>query len=249
MTRISMCSLSLLFALVAVGCENKQDSQAKEPAQDAPEAKASTTKPPEKKGARPVKEYPAAESFALKPLAVGQWIRLAVEPKGAPPSQVFVRIVGQEGEAFWYEIELNTPTGTSVSQFLVENAASKGFDKNAIRKMRTKADDGPVQEQAEPREAILKAAEGVLEFVTIPSPPPDFTKVERKEAKVAAGLFQGCFVYEAEHEEGGVKVKETVFRHPAVPLTGFVRSEGTRGRAAVAKELLEVHESGARSAL
>ncbi|MDC3961175.1 hypothetical protein [Polyangium jinanense] len=249
MTRIPMHSLSLLFALVALGCQNKQESPEKAPAQEAPETKPSTTKPREKRAARPVQEYPAAESFALKPLAVGQWIRFAVESKGVPPSQVFVRIVGKEGEAFWYEIEANTPTGTTISQFLVENAASKGFDKNAIRKMRTKADTGPVQEQTEPRDAILKAAESVEEFAAILNPPPDFAKVERKEAKVTAGLFQGCFVYEAEHEEGGVKTKETVFRHPAVPITGFVRSEGTRGSAAVTKELLELHESGARSAL
>lgn len=243
MTRTSIRSLSLLFALVALGCQNKQ-----EPAQEAPEVKASTTKPQEKKGARPAPTYPAAEAFTRKPLAVGQWIRVAVEMKGAPPSQVFVRIVDKDGEALWFEIESNTPSGTTVSQFLVENAASKGFDKSAIRKMRTKLDNGPVQEQTAP-EAIVKAAEGVEEFVTILNP-PDFTKAERKDAKVTAGLFQGCFVYEAEHEQGGVKMKETVFRHPVVPITGFVRSEGTRDSgAAVTKELLEMHETGARSAL
>ncbi|MDI1481390.1 hypothetical protein [Polyangium sp. y55x31] len=244
MTRTSMHRLPLLLALVALGCQGKQETQGKE---QAPAA-ASTTQPQEKKRARPVPEYPAAEAFTQKPLAVGQWIRVAVETKGAPPSQVFVRIVDKEGEAFLYEIESNTPSGTTISQFLVENAASKGFDKSAIRKMRTKQDTGPVQEQTA-KEAIVKAAEGVEEFATILNP-PDFTKAERKEAKVTAGLFQGCFVYEAEHDQGGVKMKETVFRHPVVPITGFVRSEGTRGSgAAVTKELLEMHETGARSAL
>ncbi|MDI1445334.1 hypothetical protein [Polyangium sp. 6x1] len=249
MTPVSMRRMTLLVALVALGCQSKPEG--KEPAPEAsaaPEAKASTTKPREKKAA---KEYPAAEAFTLKPLAVGQWIRIAVEPKGAPPSQVFVRIVGKEGEAFWYEIEQNTPSGTSISQFLVDNAASKGFDKNAVRKLRTKLDSGPVQEPSEPQ-AILDAAKAVEAYAAILAPPPDFTKAERKDAKVTAGLFQGCFMYEAEQDQIGQasKAKETVFRHPAVPITGFVRSEGTQSSGTpVTKELLEMHEAGAKSAL
>ncbi|MDC0745623.1 hypothetical protein [Polyangium mundeleinium] len=244
MTRIPMRLSPLLLALVALGCKGTQENQAKDQAPPA----ASTTSPSEKKSARAPREYPAAEAFTRKPLAVGQWIRIAIEPKGSPPSQVFVRIVGKEGDAFWYEVEANTPSHTSLVQFLVEGAAEKGFDKNAVRKLRQKPMDGPVRETSEPREVLI-AAEQVEEYVA-PLNPPDFTKTERKDTKVTAGVFQGCFVYDAEFAALDVKKKATLFRHPAVPITGFVRAEGTAvGGPTYTTELLEMHETGARAVM
>ncbi|MDI1431013.1 hypothetical protein [Polyangium sorediatum] len=242
MTRLPMLLSPLLLALVALGCKGAQENQAKDQAPPA----ASTTSPKEKKAPR---AYPAAEAFALKPLAVGQWIRIALEFRGQPPGQVFVRIVGKEGDAFWYEVEANMPTYTSLFQFLVEGAAEKGFDKNAVRKLRRQEVNRPVLEESGPPDVLRDVAEQVEAYAALLNP-PDFTKAERKDVKVTAGLFQGSFVYETESTVRGDKQKERVFRHPAVPITGFVRAESTQpGGPAYTTELLEMHETGARAVM
>ena len=232
----------LLLALVALGCKGTQETQGKDPVPAA----ASATSPGAKKDPR---VYPAAEAFTRKPLAVGQWIRVALEFRGQPPGQVFVRIVGKEGNAFWYEVEVNMPTYTSLFQFLVEGAAEKGFDKNAVRKLRRQEVNRPVLEESGPPDVLRDVAEQVEAYATLLNP-PDFTKAERKDTKVTAGLFQGCFVDETEYTVLGVKKKERVYRHPAVPITGFVQAESTQpGGPAYTTELLEMHETGARAVM
>lgn len=243
MTRFPMRRCSLLLALVALGCQGKQESQAQG---QAPQTTAPEATPTPKKPARPVKEYPAPEAFTLAPLAVGQWIRLSVEPKGAPPSQFFVRIVGKEGPAFWYEIEANTPNGTTVVQVLMEESAQKSLDKGAIRKLRIKTGTAAVKEYTGP--TIPTAGSVVDEYLGILGT-PDLDKAERADLTVYAGVFKGCFVRDVERTTLDMPTKEKTWRHPAVPITGFVRSEGTMNGVSVVQELLELHESGAKSAM
>ncbi|MRG90855.1 hypothetical protein [Polyangium spumosum] len=243
MTRIPKRLGSLLFALVALGCQGKAEPQAQDP---APQATAPEATPRPKKPTRPVKEYPAPESFTLAPPAVGQWIRLSVEPKGEPPSQMIVRIVGKEDTAFWYEIESNTPSGTKVVQLLLEEGARKKLDKSAVRKLRVKAGDAPAQEYAGP--TINTAGDVIEEYVGVLEL-PELDKAERADVKVHGGSFKGCFVQDVERAALGVTTKARTFRHPAVPITGFVKSEGTVAGKPVLKELLELHETGAKSAM
>lgn len=234
---------SLLFALVALGCQGKGEPQAQDP---APPATAPEATPRPKKSTRPVKEYPAPEGFTLAPLAVGQWIRLSVEPKGEPPSQMIVRIVGKEDTAFWYEIESNTPSGTTVVQLLLEESARKKLDKTAVRKLRVKAGSAPVQEYAGP--AIATAGDVIEAYADVLAL-PELDKAKRADVKVHAGSFKGCFVEDVEHTTLDVTTKARTFRHPAVPITGFVKSEGTVAGKPVLKELLDLHETGAKSAM
>jgi len=235
---------SLLLALVALGCQGKQDTK---PADPTPEASAQANTPTQKKkSAKPVPEYPAPEAWSLKPLAVGQWIRLAVKSVGTPPSQIFVRIVGQEGDAFWYEIESNTPNGTAIVQFLLEGAGQARFDKSKIRKIRTKPSGGAVQEYTGPM--MTMASDVVEEYAAILGQ-PDATKAERADTTVSAGVFKGCYVHEVGSTYRGQTAKEKTHRHPAVPISGFVRSEGTLDDRPVQRELLEMHETGAKSAM
>jgi hypothetical protein len=236
MTRIPMPLSSLLVALVALGCQGKQEAP---PQDQAPQTKTAEPK-------KAAKEYPAPESFTLAPVAVGQWIRFSVEPKGAPPSQIFVRVVGKEGPAFWYEVESNTPNGTKVVQVLMEESAQKSRDKGAIQKLRIKADMGPVQEYAGPTLAAAKSV--VDEYIEILGH-PDPAKAGRADQTVTAGTFKGCFVQDVESPGSDLVTKEKTWRHPAVPITGFVRSEVVVNGRSVVQELLEVHETGAKSAL
>jgi hypothetical protein len=226
----------LLVALVALGCDGKKSEGSAPAGPAATEAKAKPAP----------KEYPSPAAFELKPLAVGQWLRMVVKTTAQPPAQTFVRVVGKEGDAFWLEIEANTPTGTTVVQLLVDEGARKNFQKSAIKKLRIKQGLAPVEEFVGP--AITAAASAVDTHAALLAQPSQ-EKAERADAAVPAGTFKGCYVHDVDAEANGAAGKTKTWSHPAVPIVGFVRSEGSAGGRAVVTELLEMHDEGAKSTL
>ena len=235
----------LILAFGVFGCESKKpEGAAPSPAASGASATpGSTTKTG---GDTSRKSFPSPEKFDIVPLAVGQWIRLLITTPGQPPSQTFIRIVGKEGDAFWYEIETNTPSGTTIIQFLMEDAARTSFSKNAIKKMRMKAGLGPVQEFSGP---ALAAASAITDnYVTLIGK-PNLDKAQRADATVKAGEFKGCYVHEFEQNILGVAMKVKSWNHPAVPINGFVRSESKANGNDTSTELVEMHLEGAKSSL
>lgn len=237
----------LLVALLLPACESKEPTNAN----DKPSAQTSTEASPSKSAspaaAKPgPKEFPSPSGFDLKPLAVGQWIRIANTVESSPPTQTFVRIVGKEGNDFWYEIETNTPKGTTIIQFLMDEAARKNFQKSSIKKLRVKAGQAPVQEYSGPMLAMVGS---IVEDQVSLFGQPDLATAKREDTQTSAGSFKGCYVYETEKTMLGVATKLKSHNHPAVPITGFVRSEGKAGDRKVASELLEMHDDGAKSSL
>jgi hypothetical protein len=235
----------LVLALAAFGCESKKPDGAA-PASNStnatPEAAAKSTNAP----AAAKKSYPAPEKFDVAPLAVGQWIRLLVTTEGQPPGQTFVRIVGKEGDAFWYEIESNTPTGTTIVQLLMDDASRGTFSKSAIKKIKMKVGTGPVQEFSGP---TMIAVSAIVDNYTSLLGKPNLDKAERADASVNAGEFKGCYVHEIDQNIMGISMKIKSWNHPAVPINGFVRSEGTANGNKTTTELFEMHMEGAKSKL
>lgn len=227
----------LILGLAALGCETKAPS-------DSP------VTPPEKPAANATaagkKSFPAAAKFDVVPPAVGQWVRMLVITKGLPPAQTFVRIVGKEGDAFWYEIESNTPNGTTVIQFLMDEASRANFSKGAIKKLKMKVGLAPVQEFSGP---ALAAASAVMDSYVSLIGKPNLDKAERADVTVNAGEFKGCYVHEIDQSVMGVSMKVKSWNHPAVPINGFVRSEGDANGSDTTTELFEMHMEGAKSAL
>lgn len=234
----------LLLALVALGCEGKQPEKVDPSAQTptTPEAKPQQAKPTKP----PPKEFEAPAGWELKPLAVGQWIRLVVRTEAEPPAQTFLRVVGRESDGFWLEIESNTPNGTTVLQLLMDESARKDFKASSLKKLRVKAGQAPLQEYSGPMIAMVGS---VVEAQVGLFGQPDPAKAQREDRAVAAGTFKGCFVHEVEGNVLGATTKTKSWNHPAVPIVGFVRSEGTVGVKKVVTELLEIHEDGAQSAI
>ena len=243
-------SAFLILALAASACETKQpgDGPATPPENPTANSTANSTAEPAAKSTSTAakKSFAAAAKFDIVPLAVGQWVRLLVTTKGQPPAQTFVRIVGKEGDAFWYEIESNTPNGTTVVQFLMDEASRANFSKNAIKKMKMKVGLGPVQEFSG---ATLAAASAVTDSYISLIGKPNLDKAERADVTVTAGEFKGCYVHEIEQSVMGISVKVKSWNHPAVPINGFVRSESATNGIPTATELFEMHMDGAKSVL
>ncbi|MBK9264305.1 MAG: hypothetical protein IPM54_31450 [Polyangiaceae bacterium] len=242
-TRSSIALLAL--ALAAFGCESKKT----EGAASSPAAPSATTTPaPGTKSADGAakKSFPSPDKFDIVPLAVGQAVRMLVTTPGQPPSQTFVRVVGKEGDAFWYEIESNTPTGTTIVQFLMEDAMRTNFSKTSIKKLRMKMGLGPVQEFSG---ATLAAVGNIADSYVALLGKPNLDKAERADATVKAGEFKGCYVHEIDQSLMGMSMKIKSWNHPAVPINGFVRSEGTVNGNATTTELVDMQMEGAKSAL
>lgn len=243
----SCSSVLLVSALAAFGCESKKpDGASPTPATtSAPDATTAAAKPTSAPAAEK-KSYPAPSDFNLVPMAVGQWIRLVVKTDGQPPAQTFIRIVGKEGDAFWCEIEQNTPTGTTVIQFLMDEAARNDFKPNSIKKLKLRVNTGPVQELS----GVALAASGALteKYIRMIGK-PNLDKAARSDASVNAGEFKGCYQHEYDESILGVTMKIKSWNHPAVPINGLVRSEGTANGKNTTTELYEMHLEGAKSVL
>ncbi|HRI65903.1 MAG TPA: hypothetical protein PK156_16765 [Polyangium sp.] len=239
----------LVLALAACGCESKKtDSTAPTPASNAaapgatPETATKSTSAP----AAEKKSYPSPEKFDIAPLAVGQWIRMLVKTVGQPPAQTFIRIVGKEGDSFWYEIESNTPNGTTVIQLLMDDVTKGNFSKGSIKKIKMKVGLAPVQEFSGPAMAAVSA---MTDNYVAMFGRPNLDKAERGDASVNAGEFKGCYIHEIDQSVMGMSMKVKSWNHPAVPINGFVRSEGLANNAKTTTELYEMHMDGAKSVL
>lgn len=236
----------LVVALAASACETKQPGDGPPTPPANPTANTAPQTTAKNAGTAAKNTFAAAAKFDIVPLAVGQWLRMLVTTKGQPPAQTFVRIVGKEGDAFWYEIESNTPNGTTVVQFLMDEASRANFSKGAIKKMKMKVGLGPVQEFSG---ATLAAASAVTDSYVSLIGKPNLDKAERADVTVTAGEFKGCYVHEIEQSVMGISMKVKSWNHPAVPINGFVRSEGVTNGIPTATELYEMHMDGAKSAL
>lgn len=245
-TRSSVAILTL--ALSVFGCESKKpDAGAPAPASNpAPGATTATAAGTPNTQSAGKKSFASPDKFEIAPAAVGQWVRMLVKTAGQPPAQTYVRIVGKEGDLFWYEIESNTPNGTTVIQFLIEDATKSGFSKGSIKKMRMKAGTAPVQEfSGVAMTAISAMTENYIHLIG----KPNLDNASRGDATVNAGEFKGCYIHEIDQNILGMSTKLKSWNHPAVPINGFVRSEGTVNGTTTSTELFEMHMDGAKSAL
>lgn len=238
----------LSVALFISGCDSKKPEGAAPP--PASTGSGTTTSPAAKNSAPATtgaaqKSYPAPTDFNLVPLAVGQWIRLQVTIEGQAPTQTFIRIVGKEGNAFWCEVEQGAPTGTTVMQFLMDEASRDDFKPNSIKKLKLKTPNG-VQELTG---AALSASSALTDKYIHLIGKPKLDKAERGDVTVSAGEFKGCYLHPYDQQILGVSMKIKSWNHPAVPINGFVRSEGTANGAKTTTELMEMHLDGAKSAM
>ncbi|MBK8259393.1 MAG: hypothetical protein IPK82_42900 [Polyangiaceae bacterium] len=245
---IATLTLPFLLALSLAGCGSKEPSgspatTAAPGAKPAPTGVSTGASPGASPGA---KSYPAPTNFDLIPLAVGQWIRLLVKTAGEPPMPTVIKIVGKEGNAFWCEIEQDAPSGKTVLQFLMDESGRNDFKSTSIKRLKIKAGNGAVQELS----GAALAASGALtdKFIQLIGK-PKVDNAQRADATVAAGEFKGCYLHEYDQKILGISMKIKSWNHPAVPINGFVRSEGTANGKPTTTELVEMHLDGAKSAL
>lgn len=189
------------------------------------------------------KEYPAPGGYTPKPFKPGQWAKIQITKEGEAPTETTFKIFAQEGSAFWLEMETKMTSGPSISQALIELDPTMALHPDRIKQFRIKLPTGQIQDVPS---AILQTAAKPLLDQLASNRFNEAEKAPRADASSKAGHFKGCVVQEEERELLGMKIHLKTWSHPAIPIAGFVRSEGESGGKKITIELLEFGETGAQ---
>jgi hypothetical protein len=170
--------------------------------------------------------HPGSQAFAASdalepmPLAVGQWIELKPIDDKQRPSLMKYKVVGQEGSAFWIETWSETYKGKSELRMLVDFGDRKNPETVSIKGLRTRTNDGAVQDYPENMLGIFKSMwKPVVSSMII-----SWADLPREDATVPAGHFVGCYKRRANVKWGWYEATSDGWMHPAVPINGLVRS-------------------------
>lgn len=171
--------------------------------------------------ARPTQSFPGPVGFVPQSFAVGQWTQHKMV-YDQQPSFMTTKVVGQVGDAYWIESLHETYSGRTVTKILL--AISNRMDPNSveIRGVVMKDRNGHVNTIEGPVLSMMQSLyRGAVANLIV-----SWQGQPQEDASVPAGTFSGCFKMRTDAQWGGWKSASMSWSHPAVPLSGMVRSEG-----------------------
>lgn len=193
----------------------------------------------------------APPKYEPKPWAEGQWALYKTTSTDGHPSVMRTGIVGREDGGYWLETETWSYSSHSISKALYSKMPTTAEESvDFLQKIVSKSDDGPVQKQDfsandESARMMKQLMRAVITGAV--SAPTTVEGMPREDLAVAAGRFAGCAKFPSRVNFGPVRKKITAWFHPAVPLSGSVKSVADDGSHTT--ELLDFGDAGAKSAL
>lgn len=183
---------------------------------------------------------PAAAELA--PFKIGQWSKYRINMDDGTSTEVTYKVVAEEGGAYWLEIVRGAADAGTVMQLLINVTSRTDPSSLEIRAARIRMPNNQIREL---RDEMLKpTAEGykrALSDIFAPS----LTGAEQEDVTVPAATFRGAYKRIQKIETAKANSEQTVWLHPAVPISGVVKSEeiGKPNRT----ELLTWGATGAKS--
>lgn len=227
--RALISALVLALGLAAAGCGPSIDAAAKADVDRRVAALAAGGQ-----------AYPAPANPSPMAMAVGHWVTYKVIDSKSQPSFMTLKLVGQDGSAFWYETQHESYYGKSATRMLVDFGDRKSPDTIVIKAAKIKDQKGQVTEYPENLIGMMNSIlRGNLGPIAI-----DWTGLPQEDAAVPAGRFAGCYKGRTEVTFAGFKSSSVAWGHSAVPLSGMVKSQGDSGDTL---ELVAFGTSGAQS--
>jgi len=160
--------------------------------------------------------------FAPLPFAVGQWSQYKMINDKNEPSFLTYKIVGQEGDAVWLEMVNEAYTGKTIQKMLVAFGNRMDPGSVEIRAVKTKDHKGNVTEMPPPVIQMMQSTyRGAISMLVV-----SWQGLPQESAVVPAGRFDGCFKARTDAQWGPWRSTADSWSHPAVPLSGAVRSVG-----------------------
>jgi hypothetical protein len=204
-----------LLVLIAVGCDRSSAGGAAGGPRES--AGTSGAQAPAQGGhiARP-------SSSELSAFAVGQWSKYRIEMDDGTKTEITYKIVAQEQGAYWLEIVRGAADAGTVMQLLIEVKNRADPSSLTLTAAKIRMPNGHVRElrgeMLEPTaEGYKKALADVFVAPLAGSPQEDVT--------VPAGTFHGAYKRQQKIETSKASSEQTVWVHPAVPISGVVKSE------------------------
>jgi hypothetical protein len=165
---------------------------------------------------------PPPTGFEAIPLAVGQWSQYKLVDDKGQPAFLTYKIVGQEADAFWLEVVNERYTGRMEQKMLIAFGNRMDPTQVQIRAITTKDAKGRVTEVPPAMISLLQSTyQGAISSLVI-----RWQGLPQEGVTVPAGRFDGCFRARTEAQWGPWKSTADSWSHPAVPLSGVVRSQG-----------------------
>jgi hypothetical protein len=165
---------------------------------------------------------PAAPAFNPLPVAAGQWSQYEIVDDHGQPSFLTYKVVGVEGDAFWVETLYESYLGPSAQKMLIAFASRTDPNRIEVRSVVTRDRLGktaPLSAAESPN--LREMFRGIAAAMAIGWP-----AAQREPAIVPAGRFDGCYRSRSRGQWGPWTSIADAWRHPAVPLSGLVRSQG-----------------------
>ncbi|HEY5089208.1 MAG TPA: hypothetical protein VIK30_04525 [Polyangia bacterium] len=187
--------------------------------------------------------FPAPTAFAPRPFVVGQWTQYKLTDGNGQPSFMTTKIVGADGDAFWIESARDSYVGKTVSKMLVFIGDRMNPQSIDIRAVRMRDKNGRVTDVDPQVLQFMKASfQGAVSMLVI-----SWQGQPQEDVVVPAGAFAGCFKMQTDASWGPWHAASLSWSHPAVPISGVVRSQGIDRPTTM--ELVAFGDSGATSEL
>jgi len=165
---------------------------------------------------------PAPGVFAPMPFAAGQWTQYKMTDDKGQPSFLTQKIIGQEADAVWLESVNESYTGRTITKMLVAFGSRMDPNQVEIRAVSMKDAKGNVNEIPPPVISLMQSTYRTAVASLIIS----WQGLPQEAAAVPAGRFDGCFKARTDAQWGPWRSVADSWAHPAVPLSGTVRSQG-----------------------
>jgi hypothetical protein len=166
--------------------------------------------------------FPGPEAFVPMPFAVGQWAEYKMIDAKGEPSFLTHKIVGQETGAFWLETVVESYRGKTLQRMLVAFGSRTDPTQMEIRAIKTRDREGRVTELPPSMMVMLQSVYRSAVSALVVS----WQGLPQESVTVPAGSFTGCFHTQGEVQFGPWRSVAESWSHPAVPLSGLVRSRG-----------------------
>jgi hypothetical protein len=182
----------------------------------------------------PAQTIPAPTASTPLAPAVGQWTQHVMVDDQGRPSFLTMKLVGEDLGSYWLELLEETYSGRRLTQLLIYFGDRTALD---IRAIKTRIGTGPVKEATREELGTSRADwAGILSMLA-----GGWEGAPQEESRVPAGIFGGAYQRQIERW-GPFQDTSKVWLHPAVPISGVVRSQSTQRKNRL--ELIAFGERG-----
>ena len=168
------------------------------------------------------KTVPAPPGFEPMPLAAGQWVQYKMIDDKGQPSFLTYKVLGEEAGAYWIETLHETYFGRTAQKMLIAFGSRTDPNRIEVRAVVMLDRRGAVSPVPPAMIPIMKVTFRNLASALAIS----WRGMPQESETVPAGRFEGCYRARADAQWGPWRSLADSWRHPAVPLSGLVRSQG-----------------------